>query len=87
MFIAIEKSNYHKIGIGERVYLKGFDGNFNFRAGFGYIDTCRADSSFICINQYNQDIKGKVNLIFRKENVQIFIEKAWHLKTGLIYFS
>ena len=76
MFVAIERTDYHKIGIGERVYIKGFDAKFNFRAGFGYIDTCRANSGFVCINQYNQDIKGKVNLIFRKENVQIFIEKA-----------
>ena len=76
MFVAIEKTDYHKIGIGERVYFKGFDAKFNFRVGFGYIDTGRANSGFVCINQYNQDIKGKVNLIFRKENVQIFIEKA-----------
>ena len=76
MFIVIKRTDYHKIGMGEKVYIKGFDARFEFRVGFGFIDTCRANSSFICINQYNQDIKGKVNLIFRKENVQIFIEKV-----------
>ena len=76
MFIAIRKVNYHKIGVGKRVYLKGFDARGRFRIGYGYIDRCKADSRFITINQYNKDINGKLMLTFRKENVQIFIEKA-----------
>ena len=75
MFIAIKKTNYHKIGKGKRVYLKGYDAKAKFRIGYGYVDRCKSDSRFITINQYNKELKCKLMLTFRKENVQLFIER------------